>query len=181
MHSTKSICVTGAYNYFTSILSDPDQSSTESVTSDEQARLLQSLQRCLDLRDKYMLNSGQHIGDDPRDYDGHFQPPNDEHAGVSGIRPDVAIDAAKSQSQPKLFEPWNIYPEPPPPHWHGKDHEAVVSIESTINSWHDKFNFDDCTIPGEHPGWSFGIDVKGVFQVYNDAKGTYKVINFCTD
>ena len=127
------------------------------LANTEQEHLLQSLQRCLELRDKYMLKSGQRIGDDPRDHDGHFQPPSDEHADVSGIRPDVAIDATKSQSQPNLFEAWNIYPKPPVPHWHLKDHE--------------KFNFDNCTIPGEHLGWSFGIDVKGVFQVYDDNKG----------
>ena len=147
----------------------------------EQDQLLQSLQRCLELRDKYMLKSGQRIGDDPRDYDGHFQLPNNEQADVSWIRPDVEIDAANSQSQPNLFEPWNIYPKPPPPHWHLKDHETVVSIDGTKSSRHEKFNFDDCTIPGEHLGWSFGIDVKGVFQVYDDNKGTYKVIiSFCT-
>jgi AMP deaminase len=130
-----------------------------------------------------MLKSRQRIGDDPRDYDGHFQPPSDEHADVSGIRPDVVVDAPESQSQPNLFEPWNIYPKPPPPHWHWKDHETVVIIDDTKISGYDNFNFDDCTIPGEHPGWSFGIDVKGVFQVYDDNnKGTYKVvIIFCTD
>jgi AMP deaminase len=132
-----------------------------------------------------MLKSRQRIGDDPRDYDGHFQPPSDEHADVSGIRPDVAnleIDAAKSQSQPNLFEPWSIYPKPAPPHWHWKDHETVVSIDGIKSSGHDKFNFDDCTIPGEHPGWSFGIDVKGVFQVYDDNnKGNKVIVSFYTD
>ena len=160
---------------------DSDQSSTEHVTGIEHAQLLQSLQRCLELRDKYMLKSRQRIGDDPRDYDGHFQPPRDEHADVSGVRPDVTIDAAKSQSKANLFESWNIYPKPPPPHWHWKDHETVVSIDGKNSSVHDEFNFDDCTIPGEHPGWSFGIDVKGVFQVYDDNQGTYKFISFCTD
>jgi AMP deaminase len=150
------------------------------LANTEQVQLLQSLQRCLELRDKYMLKSGQRIGDDPRDHDGHFQLPSDEHADVSGIRPDVAIDPAKSQSQQNLFEPWNIYPKPPLPHWHLKDHENVVSIDGTKSSGREKFNFDDCTIPGEHLGWSFGIDVKGVFQVYDDNKGTYKVIiSFC--
>lgn len=123
-----------------------------------------------------MLKSGQRIGDDPRDYDGHFQSPSDEHADVSGVRPDVAIDTAKSQSQANLFEPWNIYPKPPPPHWHWKDNETVVSIDGTKSPIDGRFNFDNCTIPGEHPGWSFGIDVKGVFQVYDDNKGSYKVI-----
>ena len=124
-----------------------------------------------------MLKSRQRIGDDPRDYDGHFHFPGDKYADVSGIRPDVVIDAAESPSQPNLLESWNIYPKPPPPHWHWKDHETVVSIDGIKSSGYDNFNFDDCTIPGEHPGWSFGIDVKGVFQVYDDNnKGTYKVV-----
>lgn len=163
--------------YFTFLLSDPDESlltaSLEHVTGTEQAQLLQSLQRCLDLRDKYMLKSGQRLGDDPRDYDGLFQPLDNDHTDVCGIRPDVSINSAKSQSQANCFEPWNIYPKPPPPHWHWKDRETVVSIDGTKNrSGHDEFNFDDCAIPGEHPGWSFGIDVKGVFQVYDDSKCT---------
>lgn len=145
----------------------------EHATITEQVQLLQSLQRCLELRDKYMLKSGQRIGDDPRDYDGRFQPFSDEHADVCGVRPDVAIDAAKSQSQANSLEPWHIYPKPPPPHWHWKDNETVISIDGTKSRPGDNgFNFGDCTIPGEHLGWSFGIDVKGVFQVYDDAKGT---------
>ena len=176
--------VTGASNLrsYCHILINLAHFSIEYVAGTEQAQILQSLQRCLELRDKYMLKSGQRIGDDPRDHDGHFQPPSDEHADVSGIRPDVAIDATKSKSQSNLFEPWNIYPKPPPPHWHWKDHETVVSIDGKKSSGHEKFNFDDCTIPGEHIGWSFGIDVKGVFQVYDDNKGTYKgFVSFCTD
>ena len=147
--------------------------SLEHISSTEQVHLLQSLQRCLELRDKYMLKSGQRIGDDPRDYDGHFQPLSSEHSDVFGVRPDVSIDAIKSQSQTNCFEPWNIYPEPPPPHWHWKDSETVVSVDGKKSRpGHDEFNFDDCAIPGEHPGWSFGIDKKGVFQVYDDSKGT---------
>jgi AMP deaminase len=90
--------------------------------------------RCLELRDKYMHKSRQRIGDDLRDYDEHFQPPNDEHVDVSGIRPDIMIDASESQSQSNFFEPWNIYPKPPPPHWHWTDHETVVSIDGTKSS-----------------------------------------------
>ncbi|KAF8799362.1 AMP deaminase [Phlegmacium glaucopus] len=149
--------------------------STEHATSIEQTQLLQSLQRCLELRDKYMLKSGQRIGDDPRDYDGHFQPLTEEHADVCGVRPDVAIDATKSQSQANGFERWNIYPKPPPPHWHWKDNETVISIDGTKSRTGDNgFNFNDCTIPGEHPGWSFGIDVKGVFQVFDDTEDNEK-------
>jgi AMP deaminase len=99
---------------------------------------------------------------------------------VSGVWPDIAIDAAKSHAQANLFEPWNMYPKPssPSPRWNREDYETVLR-DGTKSSEQDKLNFDDCTIPGEHPGWSFGIDVKGVFQVYDDnnLKGTYKVHN----
>ena len=148
----------------------------EHVTNIEQAHLLESLQRCLELRDKYMLKSCQRIGDDPRDYDGHFRPLADEHADVCETRPDVAIDAVKDRPQLNLFEKWNIYPKPPPPHWHWKDSETVVGLDDTNRHTNrlgrNEISLDDWTIPGEHHGWSFGIDIKGVFQVYDDNEGT---------
>ncbi|KAF8885708.1 hypothetical protein CPB84DRAFT_1816803 [Gymnopilus junonius] len=142
--------------------------ATENIVSAEQIKLLQSLQKCLELRDKYMLKSRQRLGDDPRDYDGLFTALPDEHADVSGVRPDIHIplhtENVSVRSQENSFEPWNIYPKPPPPHWHWKD--------KTLLSGDDEFRFEDCAIPGEHEGWSFGIDVKGVFQIYDETKET---------
>ncbi|KAF8158002.1 hypothetical protein B0H34DRAFT_657112 [Crassisporium funariophilum] len=145
--------------------------AAEPVVNAELAHLLQSLQKCLELRDKYMLKSGQRLGDDPRDYDGHFQPLDDEHADVSGMRPDVAIHTNRKNVKEPPLERWNIYPKPPPPHWHWKDKDKVVSTDDKSRPGYDEFKLEECPIPGEHDGWSFGIDTKGVFQVYEDAKG----------
>ena len=136
--------------------------------------LLQSLQKCLELRDKYMIKSLQRLGDDPRDYDGHFKPLGDDYADVSGVRPDVPTPSSWDdvESQANAFKPWNIYPKPPPPHWHWKDKE-VVSQDGTKND-DDDFDFAKCEIPGAHEGWTYSIDMKGVFQVFNDTKGTVK-------
>ncbi|TFK63050.1 AMP deaminase [Pluteus cervinus] len=146
----------------------PEPHKPESILSSEFSTLLQSFQRCLDLRDKYMLKSRQRLGDDPRHYDGHFHQINDEHAGVAGIRPDSDLIQDEGPSPP--FNPWKIYPEPPPPHWHWTDKEKVVSSSNRHPSpgqAADEFNFEECEIPGGHE-WSFKIDDTGVYQVYDD-------------
>lgn len=109
--------------------------------------ILKALERCLDLRDKYMAKSLQCLGDNPKDYDGHAQPGDPKNL-------------ASAQ-----FEHWKIYPPPPPPHWHWKDKDNVVISSDGIKKC--DFQFEDCHIPGSHP-WTFEIDDKGVFQVYDD-------------
>ncbi|KAF4577275.1 AMP deaminase [Pleurotus pulmonarius] len=99
-------------------------------------------QECLNLRDKYMIKSRQRLGDNPKDYDGHFRGFADDQADVSGPRPGIAIRDIHPAEAP--FERWKIYPAPPPPHWHWTDKETVHA-------------------------WSFEMDEKGVFQVYDDA------------
>ncbi|KAF9448708.1 AMP deaminase [Macrolepiota fuliginosa MF-IS2] len=135
--------------------------SAEPAITAEQAHLLQTFQRCLDLRDKYMLKSRQRLGDDPRDYDGEFEGVGDEHADVSGQKPDV--DLATNRPTPHSFNPWKIYPKPPPPAWHWKSKE-VLSHDDDKTSGRG-FRFEECEIPGSH-SWNFRIDEKGVFQVY---------------
>ncbi|KAF8955954.1 AMP deaminase [Flammula alnicola] len=146
--------------------------ATEYIINAEQVQLLKSLQKCLELRDKYMFKSRQRLGDDPRDYDGQFEPLGDDYADVSGVRPDVPIHSINVgvKSQKNSLKAWNIYPNPPPPHWHWKDKE-VISADGTKKAGDDEFNFEECVIPGAHDGWSYGVDVKGVFQVYDDTKG----------
>ncbi|CAK5277411.1 unnamed protein product [Mycena citricolor] len=116
----------------------------------ELAQLFQSFQRCLQLRDKYILKSRQRLGDDPRHYDGSFPGLDDMHA-----------------DPPARPEPWKIYPKPPPPHWHWTD-TAVVSTDGQSDPKGDNFRFEDSTIPGSHP-YTFQIDEKGVIQVYGDS------------
>jgi len=121
-----------------------------------------------------MLKSRQRLGDDPRDYDGQFQPLDDDCADVSGVRPDFPLHGKhrEPQSQQNMFSPWKIYPKPPPPHWHWKDKE-VVSADGTTKPGDGEFRMEDCVIPGPHDGWSYSIDVKGVFQVYDDTRGPF--------
>ncbi|KDR82958.1 hypothetical protein GALMADRAFT_134480 [Galerina marginata CBS 339.88] len=144
----------------------------ETLLNAEQAQLLQSLQKCLELRDKYMLKSRQRLGDDPRDYDEQFQALGDDYADVSGVRPDVPIPPIPSnvQSQANNFEPWQIYPKPPPPHWHWKD-KSIISGDGSHKLADDEFSFEHCVIPGAQDGWSYAIDMKGVFQVFDETKG----------
>lgn len=121
-----------------------------------------------------MFKSRQRLGDDPRDYDGHFKPLGDRYADVSGVRPDVPISAIKNgvKSQANSFKKWNIYPKQPPPHWHWKDKE-VVSADGTKKAGDDEFVFENCEIPGPLEGWSYEIDMKGVYQVYEDTQGAF--------
>lgn len=134
------------------------------ITSD----LYQSFQKCLDLRDKYMVKSRQRLGDNPRDHDGRFPGLDDKIADVHGARPDA--DFRKNDPPPSPFDAWKIYPSPPPPHWHWTDKEKVVSGERNSARGSDEFVFEDCSIPGLHP-WHFEIDDKGVFQVYEKSEG----------
>ncbi|KAJ7078611.1 hypothetical protein B0H15DRAFT_860299 [Mycena belliarum] len=135
----------------------------ELVLTPELTQLFQSFQRCLELRDKYMLKSRQRLGDDPRHYDGHFPGLDDATAGVCGVRPDAAFAANRPPAaRPK---PWNLYPKPPPPHWRWTNTAIVSSDGSYTNQGGEEFRMEDCAIPGPHP-YDFAIDEKGVIQVY---------------
>lgn len=111
-----------------------------------------------------MVKSRQRIGDNPKDHDGHFPGLDDHIADVSGARPDA--DFRSNRPAPSQFEPWKIYPEPPPPHWHWTDKEKVVSSEEPSSRPTGDFVYEECHIPGAHP-WTFEVDDKGVFQIYD--------------
>ncbi|KAJ7845375.1 hypothetical protein B0H14DRAFT_3109050 [Mycena olivaceomarginata] len=133
------------------------------VITSELAHLFQSFQRCLELRDKYILKSRQRLGDDPRHYDRNFSGLDDKCAGVCGVRPDANYASNRPPaSRPK---PWKLYPKAPPPHWHWTD-TAVVSSDGSSSNTTDEFRMEQCEIPGEHP-FTFEIDDKGVIQVYD--------------
>lgn len=117
-----------------------------------------------------MSKSLQRLGDDPRDHDGHFQPFSERDADVSGVRPDAPL-LPKSKPSSERFKPWKIYPEPPPPHWHWKD-KTIVSGDGTTRQG-DGFDFEACFIPGPHQGRSYFLDEKGVYQVYDEGKGSH--------
>ncbi|KAI0369372.1 AMP deaminase [Pilatotrama ljubarskyi] len=133
----------------------------------ENVPIFEALERCLDLRDKYMRVSGQKLGFNPRDYDGLFTGLDDEVSTVSGVRPDVDWTSRPAPKSP--FKKWRIYPRPPPPHWHWKGKQTVVPSNSTHDvSAEEEFDFSACEIPGPHE-YEFSIDDRGVYQVYNPA------------
>ncbi|CAE6421584.1 unnamed protein product [Rhizoctonia solani] len=130
---------------------DHDSSPAPALTP-ELKELYSSLQRCLELRDKYMSVSLQRLGDDPRHYDGDAS---------SGAVPEG------SDSKHPRFKPWELYPPPPPPHWKFKPHNASAPEISHTQDGDVPFNFSSCEIPSKM-SWEWGIDEKGVFQVYED-------------
>ncbi|KAB5595901.1 AMP deaminase [Ceratobasidium theobromae] len=131
----------------------------------ELKELYSSLQRCLDLRDKYMAVSLQRLGDDPRHFDGAF-------TGSAGS--DTALETPQSNNPP--FKPWKIYPPPPPPHWKFKasnTHKPEISHTHDDNDGDIPFEFSNCEIPGKG-AWEWEMDEKGVFQVYEDLTPAHK-------
>ncbi|PFH49950.1 hypothetical protein AMATHDRAFT_146455 [Amanita thiersii Skay4041] len=168
--STRHVQATGANSYL--IISDNHptnltRSSLDFVTNSEYVELFKTFQKCLDLRDKYMVKSKQRLGDNPQDYDGHFQGVSEDIADVASVRPNA--DYTKNSPPPHNFQPWNIYPKPPPPHWHWTDKQAV-STDGHYSRGDEGFNFEECDIPGSHP-WTFKLDDKGIFQVYDNEEG----------
>lgn len=145
------------------------QQPQRTITDSDFSEIFESLRRCLDLRDKYMRKSKQRIGDNPKDYADDFQGISEDLADVSGIRPDANFK--KNAPPAHKFEPWKIYPKPPPPHWHLTDKEAVSSDRSHVKG-DEEFRFEECEIPGPHP-WTFKLDEKGVYQVYDESQGDY--------
>lgn len=135
----------------------------------EFASVAQSFQKCLELRDKYIMKSLQRLGDNPRDHDDVFHGVVEGLADVSGVKPDANLSLAASTESP--YKPWTIYPKPPPPHWHFTAKETVMSADGRITP-DGQFNFSQCQIPGNHE-WDFEIDDKGVYQVYSSANGDF--------
>jgi AMP deaminase len=95
---------------------------------------------------------------------------------VTGYPPattDSATAAKQTASIPGLnagegqFNPWRIYPRPPPPFWHWKDAHTVGALGAFSD---EEFVFRPSEAPGEAEGegagLEFEIDAKGVFQVY---------------
>ena len=129
--------------------------------------MLELLRKCLDLRDKYISISNQRLGDNPRDHDGVFHGIAEGISDVMGVRPEATGSYEPMQAR-EQFEPWHIYPRPPPPHWHWTADQAV---SSGTHSPCEVFDFTRCEIPRAHE-WEFEIDEKGIYQVYHDATGT---------
>ncbi|KAI0631963.1 AMP deaminase [Trametes polyzona] len=139
----------------------------------ENVPIFEALERCLDLRDRYMRVSGQKLGFNPRDYDGTFTGLDEDVATVSGVRPEVDWEPSKKPEK-SPFNKWRIYPSPPPPHWHVKGEQTVVAnnVNHEVPA-HAEFDFASCEIPGPH-NLDFSIDERGVYQVYDPSAGDTK-------
>jgi len=137
--------------------------------SSEFAPILESFRKCIELRDKYMLVSGQRLGFNPKDHDGVFTGLDDHLTDVSGVRPNANY-AASNPPADSPFSPWRIYPKPPPPHWHLRPEDGAPASHP-VEPGDEEFDIMNCKIPGKHE-WVFEIDEKGVFQVYENAEAT---------
>ncbi|CCM04943.1 uncharacterized protein FIBRA_07140 [Fibroporia radiculosa] len=139
----------------------------EPAISSEFTSIIDSLRKCLELRDKYMLRSGQRLGFNPKDHDGVFTGLDETIATVSGVIPDADYE---SHSPPKSqFQPWRIYPKPPPPHWHWKGRNTVIPSQNLLEeSSEEEFSFEKCETPGPDT-WRFELDERGVYQVFDKA------------
>ncbi|OCH92633.1 AMP deaminase [Obba rivulosa] len=142
----------------------------------EAKAIIESLQKCLELRDKYTLRSGQRLGFNPKDHDDLFHGIPDEISDVSGVRPDANHVSYPAPESP--LKAWKIYPRPPPPHWHWKGKDAVMHHSGTEEDEDEEFIFENCEIPGPDPhGWHFAIDEKGVYQVYQNEQDQSPLFN----
>lgn len=131
----------------------------------EQAKLLQGLQKCLQLRDKYMCKALQRLGDDPRDYDGVILGNDFVNVGISDMRLDGDASPNRNHLHQEL-KPWKIYPKPPiSTRQRPKDDDDLYN-EDEMDA---EFHFEECEIPREHP-WTFKLH-EGVFQVFRAVEG----------
>lgn len=130
--------------------------------------LYASLQRCLDLRDKYMALSRQRLEDNPANYDGHYDP-NSSAPSPENSRP-------STPSVDSQFKPWRIYPPPPQPHWKEADPlaEQTETTEEIAarESKRREFYWEDVDVPGKVDNLAkrrrFEMNAAGVYQVYDD-------------
>ncbi|KAI0345913.1 AMP deaminase [Trametopsis cervina] len=140
------------------------------VVVTEFASIFEAFKKCLELRDKYMTVSGQMLGFNPKDHDGHFSGLDSHLADVSGTRPDVDPNSVPTPETP--FSPWRLYPKPPPPHWHWTD-KAAIPHNAEDPSEGEEFDFTKCEIPGMDAR-DFQIDDQGVYQIYEDSNAANK-------
>ncbi|KAH8104666.1 hypothetical protein BXZ70DRAFT_605287 [Cristinia sonorae] len=146
----------------------PGQAPPGMKISSEFIPILESFRKCLELRDKYMLISGQCLGFNPKDHDGVFTGLDNDIADVSGVRPNADYTSRTPPSE-SPFSPWRIYPRPPPPHWHLRPDEGAAPLSHLSSPGDEEFEVEQCEIPGKHE-WGFEIDEKGVFQVYENSE-----------
>lgn len=106
----------------------------------ELCELYGSLQKCLDLREKYINLSCQNLMDDPRhadDWEIYPEPP----------KPSWPLPSLEEQERRKAKEK-------------AREADPVAAVGSD-------FDFNQCKIPSPHP-YHFGVGPDGVYQVYKN-------------
>lgn len=139
------------------------QAQIHATITPEYERVFQLFQRALELRDKYIFKSLQRLGDDPRHHDDHFHGIIEGYADVSGVKPDANFAGARREHS--TYQPWKIYPKPPPPHWRFNSKKQAATTAEDLDDFEEEFEFKECDIPGPHD-WTFELDDKGVYQIY---------------
>ncbi|KAI5989139.1 AMP deaminase [Pisolithus albus] len=139
------------------------QAQIHATITPEYERVFQLFQRALELRDKYIFKSLQRLGDDPRHHDDHFHGIIEGYADVAGVKPDANFAGARREHS--TYQPWKIYPKPPPPHWRFNSKKQAATTAEDLDDFEEEFEFKECDIPGPHD-WTFELDDKGVYQIY---------------
>lgn len=98
------------------------------------------------------------LEDNPANYDGHYTPDGSENSAPA-------------------FEPWQIYPPPPSPHWKERDPyaEAPETTEEIAQREAErrKFELSKVRIPAreqEGKRRRYEMDASGVYQVYTEGQ-----------
>ncbi|KIK27505.1 hypothetical protein PISMIDRAFT_187554, partial [Pisolithus microcarpus 441] len=81
----------------------------------------------------------------------------------AGVKPDANFAGARREYT--TYQPWKIYPKPPPPHWRFNSKKQAAATAEDLDSFEEEFEFKECDIPGPHD-WTFELDDKGVYQIY---------------
>ncbi|ORX57998.1 AMP deaminase [Hesseltinella vesiculosa] len=119
-------------------LTDPHAHMDDTAITDEIRDLYLKLQKCLDMRQKYMDLSHQRHEDDPKN------------------KPDWKI------YPPPPPPSWPTPPEEVLAKLKQKEHERRIDPIAAVGS---DFFFEECDIPGKHP-FVFGQNKEGFYQVY---------------
>lgn len=120
-----------------------------------------------------MRLSRQRLEDNPANYDGLY---SGTPLSATTI-PLPSNDIAPLRDSPN-FNPWEIYPPPPSPHWKERDPyseatETTIEIEER-EAKRREFCWEKVRIPGkevEGKRKGFELDGNGVYQVYSE--GTF--------
>lgn len=88
--------------------------------SPELCKLYANLQKCLELRDKYLGLSLQNSWEDnPKNWDAEYceRWSKENSQPLSTYSSPIKVDGSAMEEDGKTAKPWRVYPAPPRPHW----------------------------------------------------------------